>query len=291
MNGNRLQALKSDILLLTTALIWGFAFVAQKKGMESCEPFMFNGIRFALGATVLLPFLKKNSPEKLPSRELIFSLVTGVALFTAASLQQIGIKFTTAGNAGFITGLYVVFVPIIGLFLKQKAGILIWISSILATLGLYAISSQGKFEILKGDFIVLIGALIWAIHVQLVGRTGRKTGAIRLAVIQFLVCSFLSFFFSIFLETNSFTGIIQAGYPILYGGLLSVGIAYTLQIVAQKNALPGHAAILLSMESLFAVLGGVLLLTETVSFRSAVGFLLMLTAMFLAQINQIRNNR
>jgi drug/metabolite transporter (DMT)-like permease len=278
------------MLLLFTALIWGLAFVAQKKGMEHCGPFMFNGVRFALGAIVLLPFLWRNAPDRLPSRELKFSLLTGIALFTAASLQQIGIQFTTAGNAGFITGLYVVFVPILGLFLKQKAGINIWISSILSVAGLYAISSTGRLEVFKGDLLVLLGALIWAFHVQLVGRTGKRTGAIRLALIQFLICSLLSLSVAFVFETNSLAGIIRAGYPILYGGLLSVGIAYTLQIVAQKNAPPGHAAILLSMESLFAVLGGVLFLSEAVSFRSAVGFVLMLSAMLLAQINQFRTN-
>ncbi len=280
------RTLYSDGLLLLTAAIWGFAFVAQKVGMESCEPFMFNAIRFALGALVLIPFRKKKINYHTHSKELKYSIFTGLALFTAASLQQIGVKFTSAGNAGFITGLYVVFVPIIGIFIKQKTGLSVWISCLFAILGMYFVSVSGSLSLMKGDLFVLASAVIWAIHVQLVGKIGSKLGAIRLAMIQFTICSLLSFLTAMLFETNSLSGIYQATVPILYGGLLSVGIAYTLQIVAQKSAPPSHAAILLSMESMFAVLGGVVVLKESLTLRSGIGFSLMLIAMFLVQIKQ-----
>ena len=291
MNSISSKALKSDLLLLLTAAIWGFAFVAQKKGMESCGPFMFNGIRFALGGVILLPFLLTKKLERLSKHEFGFAVLTGLVLFIAASLQQVGVIFTTAGNAGFITGLYVIFVPLIGIMMKQKVTVTIWISIALAILGLYAISFTGKMDLVKGDLLVLVGAVLWAVHVQLIGKAGKMVGVIRLAIIQFLICSVLSLLIAILFEENTYFGVKQAIYPILYGGLLSVGIAYTLQIVAQKHSPPSHAAIILSMEGLFAVLGGVLMLAEKMSLRSGLGFFAMLAAMILAQISQIRNNK
>ncbi len=281
------DTIKSDALLLLTAIIWGFAFVAQRAGMEHMGPFLFNGLRFALGSISLFPvyLLTRKTTAPFISQSLIFNgVLAGSALFLGASLQQVGIVYTTAGNAGFITGLYVIIVPMIGIFLKQKLGKLIWISSILAVSGLYLISGNSGISISRGDFLVLLSAVFWAVHVQLINNFTRKQDSIKLAMIQFAVCSLLSLTISFIWEDIQLSSIIPTGIPVLYGGLMSVGIAYTLQVVAQKKTHPAHAAIILSLESVFALIGGILILNEGVSGKKIAGCALMLSAMILSQI-------
>ena len=292
MNKNVLfTAFKSDALLLLTAIIWGFAFVAQRLGMEHIEPFLFNGLRFALGSISLLPFVifnQKSLSSFLSGKFLLKGSVAGCALFLGASLQQVGIVYTTAGDAGFITGLYVIIVPMIGMFFKQKVRFHILLSAIMAVIGLYLISGSSGLSIGKGNFIVLLSAFFWAAHVQLIGYFTKEHDSIKLAMIQFAVCSLLSLIVSAIFESFCFADIQKARIPILYGGLMSVGIAYTLQVVAQKNAQPAHASVILSLESVFALTGGIIILGEQISLRSISGSSLMLTAMVISQIKSFR---
>ncbi len=288
------KVIKSDALLLLTAVIWGFAFVAQRVGMDYVGPFTFNGIRFALGGLSLTPFIlyrKMHEPfpkkTKRPGPVLHFfigSTLAGCFLFTGASLQQVGIVYTTAGNAGFITGLYVVIVPVMGLFWKQRAGAGTWIGAFLAAIGLYFLCVTQDFTIGKGDFLVLISAFIWASHVLIIGWLSPKTDSIQLAAFQFAICFVLSLCTAIVFETIVFANVMKAAIPILYGGLMSVGVAYTLQVVAQKDAHPAHASILLSLETVFAAIGGWIVLNEILSLRGVFGCCLMMAGMLTSQL-------
>jgi drug/metabolite transporter (DMT)-like permease len=285
------QRITSNLLLLLTAIIWGFAFVAQRVGMEYVGPFTFNGVRFALGAFSLLPLLlinRKNAPHRPEAaRKLVIwgGAVAGCALFMGASLQQIGIIYTTAGKAGFITGLYVVIVPMLGLLWKQKTSAGTWLGAFFAAFGMYLLSVTESLTIEFGDFLVLIGAFFWAGHVQLIGWLTRRLNPLRLAFFQFITCSLLSLIAALTLEEIAMQGIVDALIPICYGGLLSVGVAYTLQVVAQRHAHAAHAAIILSLESVFAAFGGWLLLGEILSFQGLIGCTLMLAGMLISQFN------
>jgi drug/metabolite transporter (DMT)-like permease len=291
-----IRTVKSDILLLLTSMIWGFAFVAQRVGMEHVGPFLFNGIRFALGSASLLPLIVLNRRQERGTANtpagrsslrqvVVAGGLAGLVLFAGASLQQIGIVSTTAGNAGFITGLYVVLVPILGIALRQTTRFGTWLGAVLAVIGLYWLSVTEHMTIAAGDLYVMLSALFWAGHVHVISRYARRIAPLSLACGQFLVCSVLSLAVGLVFEDNSVAGVAAAAVPILYGGLCSVGIAYTLQIVAQRDAHPAHAAILMSLEAVFAVIGGGLLLAETLSLRGVVGCALMLAGMLLSQFN------
>ncbi len=280
--------LKSNLLLLLTAAIWGFAFVAQRVGMEYIGPFTFNGVRFALGSLSLVPLIVFYKPNFQSSRDKgnktwRVGLLTGSILFIAASLQQIGLIYTTAGKAAFITCLYIVLIPIIGIFLKQHITVSTWLSSILAILGLYFLCVKEGFTFSYGDLLELLGACFWTAHILLIDHFSRILDTLKLAFFQFITCSVLSLGIALLLETITINGILQAGVPIIYGGILSVGIAYTLQIIGQKNTSPSHAAIILSMETVFAAIGGYLLLNEQLSFRELLGCSLMMVGMLISQ--------
>lgn len=284
------QRWKSNLLLLLAAAIWGFAFVAQRVGMQHIGPFTFNAIRFALGTLVLTPFLpvRRGGPRSAPlSRsgpQLRDGVLVGVILFLGASLQQIGIVTTTAGKAGFITGLYVVIVPFLGLFWRQRTDRATWLGACLAVAGLYLLCVRGTLTIGRGDLLVLASALFWALHVQAIGWLSPRTDPLRLACLQFSICSLLSLVTALLVETIQLPAIRAAALPILYAGMMSVGVAYTLQVVAQRRARPAHAAIILSLETVFAVLGGWLLLGENMSPRGLLGCVLMLGGMIVSQI-------
>jgi drug/metabolite transporter (DMT)-like permease len=288
------KSLKADALLLLTATIWGFAFVAQRVGMEHVGPFTFNGVRFALGSLSLLPLIwlggrrRDRAPAPIPQAgalELLRGgMLAGLALFLGASLQQVGLVYTTAGNAGFITGLYVVIVPILGLIWRQRPALGTWIGAILASIGLFLLSVGADFTIGFGDSLVLVGALIWAGHVLLIGWLSPRMDALKLSAIQFAVCALLSLLTALVRESIAFDGIWAAAVPILYGGLFSVGVAYTLQVVAQRDAHPAHTAIILSLEGVFAALGGWWLLGEVLSPRGLLGCALMLGGMLLSEL-------
>ena len=288
--------LRSNLLLLLTAFIWGFAFVAQLVGMDHVGPFTYNGIRFALGSLSLLPLLVyfNKHPSKTPaidnqqSSAWPMGLLAGIIIFVASSLQQIGLLYTTAGKAAFITALYLILVPIAGIFLKQSITIITWLGSVLAVIGLYLLCVKENFTISPGDLLELLGALFWTAHILVIDRFSRKTNAIKLAFFQILTCSLLSLGMATWLETIRLNDILQAAIPILYGGIGSVGIAYTLQIIGQKNAAPAHAAIIMSMETVFAAIGGYLILNERLGLAELVGCTLMLSGMLLSQLTGLK---
>jgi drug/metabolite transporter (DMT)-like permease len=292
----RTTILKYELLLLLAALIWGFAFTAQRVGMEYMGPFLFNGIRFGLGGMALWGFisLSKNrtveiSPEHLPHPKRFLwtgGLIAGLLVFTGASLQQTGMVYTTAGNAGFITGLYVVFVPLLGLFLRHRPGVMVWVGALMAAAGMYLLSVTSEFQISKGDLYVLGCAFVWSVHVLYISYISPRVDALKLAVMQYMVTSVLSMLLALFFEEIRWQAIVDAIVPILYGGIFSVGIAYTLQIVGQKKTPPSHAAIILSMEAVFAAFGGWLILHEVLSSRALLGCTMMLAGMLLAQVKR-----
>lgn len=282
----KMAGLKSESLLLTSAVIWGFAFVAQRAGMEHVGPYIFNGIRFGLGALALLPFTLRSlrKGDSAGGRKvLIVGAIAGTILFFGASLQQTGLVYTTAGKAGFITGLYVVLVPILGLPIGVKTGLGTWLGILLAAVGLYLLSFTGGFSISPGDLMVLGGTFFWASHVLLIGAMTSRFNPLVLATAQFCTCSLLSLAAAALFEPVTMSGIRGAAIPILYGGFLSVGIAYTLQVFAQRNTPPSHAAIILGLETVFAALGGWVVLDEVIPPRGLVGCAFILAGIVLSQ--------
>ncbi|MFH1841602.1 MAG: DMT family transporter [bacterium] len=291
-----IQRRQSNLMLLLAAAIWGFAFVAQRAGMEHIGPFTFNAIRFALGSAVLVPFIlwrgrqgtgaaAAGQSQPLPRRTVLMgAALAGLVLCLGSSLQQIGIVTTTAGKAGFITGLYVVIVPLLGLLRGQHASRTTWIGAVLAAAGLYLLSIKGAFGISHGDLLVFFGAFFWAGHVHIIGWLSPRSDPFQLACLQFAVVSLLSAVAALLTESFDLASIQAAGLPILYAGAMSVGVAFTLQVVAQRTARPDHTAIILSLEAAFAVLGGWLILSESLSVRAGVGCVLMLTGMIWSQL-------
>ena len=281
---------RANLILLITALIWGFGFVAQRVGMEHLGPYTFNVCRFLVGALSLLPLLfffrkKESGPTELNPSFWKFSMLAGFALFGGATLQQVGIQYTTVGKAGFITGLYVVIVPILGLCLRQKIGRWTVIGSILAVLGLYFLSIKEDFSMGWGETMVLIGAFFWAVHVQVIGAANKRNlNPIKLALVQYLVCAALNLLLSLLFETFHLVQVILASGAILYAGIVSVGIAFTLQVIAQKKVEPSRAAIILNLEAVFAVLAGWLFFTELLTMKEWLGCGLMFLGMILSQM-------
>lgn len=291
------KELKANGLLLLTAAIWGFSFVAQRVGSEHLGAFTFNGIRFAIGSISLIPliiFLDRKKENKVDEKLKVTEsnkkqtfkagLIAGIVLFVAAALQQIGMASTTAGKGGFITGIYMVIVPVLGLFLKQKTNRNTWIGIGLAIIGLYLLTITDGFSIGKGDLLVLTSSFMWAIHILIIDNFTKKIEPLKLSCIQFATCSTLSLVIAFGFETITVAGIEGALMAIFYGGILSVGVAYTLQVVAQKDAKPTHAAILLSMESVFGVMGGALFLGEKLNGRGLIGCVLIFIAIIISQI-------
>ncbi len=278
----------ANSLLLITAAVWGLAFVAQRVGMDYIGPFTFNAVRFALGALVLGGIVRarqgRGARLALPRESAARGLVLGLVLFVASSFQQVGLVYTTAGKAGFITGLYVVLVPLAGaLLLGERHGVQVWLGAGLAAAGLYLLSVTGAWQMEKGDLLVLVSAFFWTAHVILVGRWTVTHDSLTLAALQFAAVALLSGAVAAGWESVTFAGLQGAMWAILYGGLISVGVGYTLQVVAQQYALPAHAAIIMSLEAVFALLGGVVLLGESVSMRGMVGAALMLAGMVVSQ--------
>lgn len=299
------KEVKSVLILLLTAAIWGFAFVAQRVGMQHVGAFTFNGIRFALGSLSLLPviyfFGRKSKEDAGKKKQVEFEeanlkttvksgMIAGSVLFIAASLQQVGLIYTTAGKAGFITSLYIVLVPILGILLKQKTHFTTWIGALTAVAGLYFLSINESLSIEFGDLLEIIGAFFWAAHIQLIDRFVKNVDAIKLSSIQFATCSVLSLIVAFIFEDVNFIGLSDALVPLLYGGIMSAGVAYTLQAIGQKSAKPSHAAIALSMESVFAAIGGALLLEERLPVKGYLGCGLMLLGMLIAQSENFKKN-
>ncbi|MCS6117729.1 DMT family transporter [Shewanella baltica] len=279
----------ANLLLLLAAAIWGFGFVAQTLGMEHLSPFAFNGIRFLMGTFSLVPLVwylrRQNKLHVSAPKDLVRgSLLVGVLLFAGASFQQVGLQYTTAANAGFITGLYIVLVPVLGLALKHTTGLNTWLGCAIAAVGLYFLSVKDGMSIGYGDALQLVGALFWALHILAVDHFAKRISPVVLAMMQFFVCGVLSLMVSAVIEVTTLDGVMAAWGSLFYAGLISVGIAYTLQVLAQKNAHPAHAAIILSLETVFAAIGGIIFLDENLSVRALFGCGLMLLGMLISQV-------
>jgi len=281
---------RANLLLLLTAGIWGFAFVPQQLGANAVGPLTYNALRFGLASLALValyPLIRRLEPAtgSASLRPLVLaSCAAGLVLFGGSFFQTAGLQQTSVGKAGFITGLYVVLVPLLGLFWKQRTGLFTWLGVLLAVAGMYLLSVTEDLRILPGDLLVMAGALCWALHVQAVGYFSRRVDPLLLAIGQFIVNTLLSLAAGLAFERSDAAGLAASVVPVLYGGLLSVGVAYTLQVVAQKDTHPAHAALILVLESVFAVLAGWLLLSEQLSARELLGCALMLAGMLLSQL-------
>ena len=294
-----IQTARTNALLLITAAIWGFAFVAQRVGMEYLGPFTFNAARFILGSLSLLPLLFISRDQRPASGNIIprpsLKLVVfggfsaGFMLFMGMSLQQLGLVYTTAGKAGFITSLYVVIVPILALFWKQSTNPGTWIGALLAAIGLYFLSVTERFTIEFGDLLEFFCAFFWAGQVLIIGWLSPRIQSVKLAFTQFVVCAVLSLIAAVVFEDISWNALVQTTLPILYGGILSSGVAFTFQIMAQRHTHPAHASIIMSMEAVFAAVGGWLFLNEILSLRGLMGCGLMLCGMLLSQLWGLKN--
>ena len=290
------KKMQSNILLLLTAIIWGSAFVAQKSGMDYVEPFTFNGIRTFIGGLVLIPVIffmeKKNPPEEISREEktkknkelLIGGICCGLALFAASSLQQFGVSYTTAGKAGFITTLYVVFVPIISVLLRKKVRPIMWLCVAMGAVGLYLLCmTDASFRLTFGDTLVLLCAVAFAVHILTVDHFSPKMDGIKLSCIQFLTVGIVSMVCMFIFEHPDIHAILDCAVPLLYAGVLSCGLGFTFQVVAQKHAEPTVASLLMSLESVFGVLGGWLVLGEIMNSTEILGCCLMLAGMLVTQ--------
>ncbi len=290
-------SLSADLLLLLTAAIWGFGFVAQRMGMDHVGPFTYNGVRFGLGSLTLLPLLLGPRGRQPPpplglsrGRRVAGTLGLGLVLFAAASLQQVALLEAPAGKAGFITGLYVVIVPLLGVFWGLRPAPATALGALLAAAGLYLLSVTASFTLEPGDGLLLLSALFWSVQVLLVAWLAPRSRPAELACAQFSLCSVLSLAVAAAREPLETAALLAAAGPILYGGVLSVGVAYTLQVVAQQRAHPAHASILMSLEAVFAALGGFVVLDERLSSRALAGCALMLAGMILSQRGRPRRS-
>lgn len=281
-------ALKSDFILLVVATIWGLAFVAQRIGMDHVGPFTFNGVRFVLGGLSLVPFVffpRNRMKDQCAGGLLPSGIISGLILFCGISLQQVGLVYTTAGKAGFITGLYVVMVPLIGLFIKNSpTSPGTWTGAVLAGIGMYFLSVTKDMDMAFGDLLVFFSAVCFAFHLIIIGRLSQRFDTVGLSLVQCFVCAALSLVAALFCETLVLADILDVALPLLYGGVMSVGVAYSLQIYGQKNSPTSHAAIILCMESVVAALGGWIILDEMLSRRGILGCILMLAGMLISQL-------
>lgn len=296
------KQMRSNILLLITAFIWGSAFVAQVKGVDFLSAYAFNGVRSIIGGLGLIPVIylldrRKTVETDEPKPDIhspkgkkiliLGGICCGIALFIGASFQQLGIEAGTgSGKSGFITSLYIVIVPILGMFFRKKVKPLVWFCVFLAAVGLYLLSIKGDFTFEDGDFLVFICAFGYSGHILVVDYFSPKTDGVRMSMIQFFVCGILSLITNFIFTPEGFTmaNILACAIPLLYTGLLSSGVGYTLQIVAQKDAEPAIASLLMSLESVFAMICGMILLGETLTAKESLGCILMFVAVILAQL-------
>lgn len=313
------NSIKNTGMLFLAALIWGFAFVAQSAGMEYVGPFTFNAVRCVIGAIVLVPValvwktdgnrhedvkhMMAAEEQRLKERGakgwfhrnktlLLGGISCGIFLGVATNLQQIGIMSTSVGKAGFITALYIVLVPIVGLLFKKKCGLAVWVGVICSLIGLYLLCmTEGSFRLATGDIFLLGCAVVFTGHILVIDYFAPRVNGVWMSCIQFLVAGIISAVPMFFTETPTWDAVWAAKLPILYAGVMSCGVAYTLQILGQKNYNPTIAVLILSLESCFSVLGGFLILKETLSGRELLGCGLMFVAIILAQLPEKRSNK
>ena len=307
----KIQQIRNSMILLLTAVIWGTAFVAQSVGMDYLGPFTFNGVRSLIGGAALLPCIwflgvlngkdtagkdadgKPDEKASVPSgrKELVLGgIACGVLLFGASSLQQLGIQYTTAGKAGFITACYIVIVPVLGVFLGKRIGWKVWLAVATALVGLYFLCITEKFTIGKGDVLIFVCAIVFSLHILVIDYFSPKVDGVKMSCIQFFVCGIVSLPFMFVLETPKVGAMLEGWMPLLYAGVLSCGVAYTLQIIGQKNVHPAIASLILSLESCFSVLAGWIVLGERLSAKESIGCVLMFAAIILAQLPERKLN-
>lgn len=289
--------LKNPLLLLLTAAIWGSAFVAQSVGMDYVGCFTFSCVRNLIGCLVLLPYIwltgwKKEAQETVLPEEkkqenkilAIGGICCGICLCIASNLQQYGIQYTSVGKAGFLTALYIVLVPVLGIFLKKKCGLQVWISVAVAVVGFYLLSVKEGFRLEMGDIYLVLSALMFSVHILVIDYFSPKVDGVKLSCIQFFVCGILSGIVMFLTEQPSLGTLLEARIPILYAGVLACGVAYTLQILGQKDFNPTIASLILSLESVFSALAGWLILQQTLTGREKAGCFLIFCAVILAQL-------
>lgn len=281
--------IRQSCLLFLAAFIWGFAFAAQSAGMEYVEPFTFNAVRCIIGSIALLPCIAFFSLRKRKKEDagalLKGGTACGILLFIAVNLQQFGIQYTPVGKAGFITALYIIIVPLLGIFIHRKAGRQVWCGVVLALCGLYLLCmKENSMHLAKGDILVLLCAVTFSFQILTVDHFSVIVDGIKMSFIQLFVCGCLSAVCMFLFEHPQMSQILAAWMPILYAGVMSCGVAYTLQIVAQKGMNPAVASLILSMESVFSVLAGWVVLHEKLGRSELLGCFLMFLAIILAQI-------
>ena len=282
--------LKYELLLLLMSMIWGSAFVAQQIGMEKgLGPMTFNGLRFALGCLALIPVIlwrKKNlasadGEAKLPY---MASLGAGLFLFAAAALQQIGLQYTSSAHSGFITGFYLLFVPVLGMFFGHTVPKCLWAAIPVCLIGFYLLSTTGNFVVSTGDWLTLLCAVLWACQILVIDHAAGKGDPVLIACFQFAVCAVLSMLSGLLFEHCTFNQIKAASGAVAYAGLMSVGIAFTLQVVCQQHCPPAPAAIIMSLEAVFAAIAGYLVLNQTLTARALLGCFLILLGVLMVQL-------
>ena len=281
-------------MLLITAVIWGLAFIAQKVGMDHIDPFTFCTLRCVIGGIclVICIYLMNNTGSRhvvkhkeQGSKTLILGGVCcGVALFLGMSFQQLGIANTSVANAGFISALYIIIVPILGIFMKKKAGLNIWIGVVFALIGLGLLCFKGSIAISKADLLILISAFFYSLHIIVIDYFSPKVDGIKMSCIQFFVAALLNGIMMFVLEDPTIKGILSAWVPLLYVGIFSTGVGYTFQIIGQKHTDPTVASLLLSLESVFSVIMAWLILKETLTLQEFMGCTLVFASVILAQI-------
>ncbi len=288
--------LRANLLMLVAAMIWGSAFVAQRLSLDAIGPFLFTGLRFLLGAFVVLIVWslarrRRGAVSALQSVPAASNrtlwrdgALLGLLVAGSISCQQIGLQYTKVANAGFISSLYVVIVPLMGVALRHQTGVGVWLGAMLAALGMYFLSVDEHFSVQYGDWLQLAGSVVISAQVVLVSRFARRHDALALALVQFVVCGVVSLAIGLVVDPLRIADIVRAAPTILYGGALSVGVAYTIQVVAQKDAAPAHAAVIFSMEGVFAALAGWLVLGETLASRALLGCALMLAGLIVCQV-------
>jgi drug/metabolite transporter (DMT)-like permease len=285
----KLTTLRADLLLLTAAVIWGSGFVAQRLGSEHLGAFAFTGLRFTLGTLLLLPLLAfapwPTHVDRATSRRATLrgGVFAGLVMFAAANAQQFGLGGTTASNGAFITSLYVVFVPFLGLFTKQRIGWPVWTGVTLAGIGLLLLGMTDDYRMTPGDLWVLLCAVLWAVHVVVVGRYTKDAEPIRLSLIQLGITGVGALSIALARGTVPIEGVVEAKWAILYGAALPVAVAFTLQVIAQRKAPPTHTALILSLESVFGMLCGIAFLAERPTLQQYAGAALMLCGVVVSQ--------
>ncbi|OGO37613.1 MAG: hypothetical protein A2W35_05455 [Chloroflexi bacterium RBG_16_57_11] len=289
--------MQADLILLAVAAIWGSAFVVQRLAAVEVGVYLFNGLRFLVAALFLAPIAISRAlagPDMagVNRKSLPGVVLVGLLLAGGAALQQAGLKYTTAGNAGFITGLYVVFIPIfLGLFWHQQVRRIIWLGALFAVIGLFLLSTGGRFRLSFGDALELAGAVFWALHVIFIGRLVQRLDVLQIAVGQYLVCGVVSLAIGLILEAQVLPALVDKWWAVAYTGLISVGLGYTFQAVGQRVAPPADAAIILSLEAVFAAAAGWIFLGEVLGPVQLTGCGVMLLGMLLAQSETLAGSR